>query len=209
VTAPLVGEAARTTRLVLASASAIRASLLRRAGLPIEVMAADADEASVKQAMHAERADAAACATALAVLKAQRVSARQPGALVIGADQMLECDGVWFDKPADHAAAAATLRALRGKTHRLVAAVAVVRDGACLWQYAEPARLTMRALSDGFIEAYLGVLGPAALQSVGAYQLEGLGVQLFSYIDGDHFTILGLPLLKLLEFLRRHAIVST
>jgi septum formation protein len=209
VTPALVGEGARATPVVLASASAIRASLLRQAGIPVEVAPARVDEAALKHSMRAEGAAAADCAAALAALKAQRVSGRHPGALVIGADQMLECDGVWFDKPADRAQAAVSLRALRGKTHELVAAVTVLRDGAQLWQHVGRARLTMRTFSDGFLDAYLAALGDAALQSVGAYQLEGLGVQLFSHIDGDHFTILGLPLLPLLDFLRQHRIVPS
>lgn len=193
--------------VVLASASAIRASVLRHAGIEIEVMPADVDEGTLKQSMRAERAAAADCAIALAILKAQAVSQRRPGALVIGADQMLECDGTWFDKPGDRAQAAAQLRVLRGKTHQLIAAAAVVRDGAVLWRHVEPARLTVRSFSDGFLDAYLAAVGDAVCQSVGAYQLEGIGVQLFSHIDGDHFTILGLPLLPLLEFLRRQAVV--
>jgi len=207
VTVALLGDGARTTRIVLASASAIRATLLRHAGIPVDIVPARVDEAALKQSMRAERADAADCAAALAALKAQRVSDQHPGALVIGADQMLECDGVWFDKPVDRAQASASLRALRGKTHELVAAVTVLRDGASLWRYVGRARLTMRPFTDGFIDAYLDAVGEAALQSVGAYQLEGLGVQLFSHVDGDHFTILGLPLMPLLDFLRQHRIV--
>jgi len=206
VTVSLTGAGAQTP-VVLASASAIRATLLRQAGIPVEIAPAHIDESALKHAMRAERASAADCAAALAALKAQRVSSRHAGALVIGADQMLECDDVWFDKPADRAQAAATLRALRGKTHELLAAVTVMRDGAQLWQHVGHARLTMRSFSDDFVEAYLDALGAAALQSVGAYQLEGLGVQLFSHIDGDHFTILGLPLLPLLDFLRQHGVV--
>ena len=121
---------------------------------------------------------------------------------------MLECDGVWFDKPADRAAATANLQALRGKTHALVGAVVVTRDGRRLWQHVERSRLTMRRFDDAFIAAYLDAVGAPALQSVGAYQLEGLGVQLFSHIDGDYFAILGLPLLPLLDCLRRHGIVA-
>jgi septum formation protein len=207
VTATLTGEAARATPVVLASASAIRATLLRQAGIAVEIAPAQIDESALKQSMRAEHAGAADCALALAVLKAQRVSSRHAGALVIGADQMLDCDGVWYDKPVDRAAAAANLRALRGKTHELIAAVTVLRDGARLWQHVGRARLTMRPFTDGFIDAYLDALGDAALQSVGAYQLEGLGVQLFSHIDGDHFTILGLPLMPLLDFLRQHRVV--
>jgi septum formation protein len=209
MTAVLIGDGARTTPVVLASASAIRATLLRQAGIPVEIAPAAIDESALKQSMRAERAGAADCAAALAAEKARLVSDRHVGALVIGADQMLECDGVWFDKPADRRQAAANLRALRGKTHELVAAVTVLRDGASLWQHVGRARLTMRPFTDGFIDSYLDAVGDTVQQSVGAYQLEGLGVQLFSHIDGDHFTILGLPLLPLLDFLRRQWVVPS
>ena len=200
---------ATKTPLVLASASAIRATVLRNAGVPFEIVPAHVDEAGLKHTLRAERADAEACALALAALKAQHVSAQRPGALVIGADQMLDCDGVWFDKPADRAQAEASLRALRGKTHVLVAGVVVARDGVRLWQHVERSRLTMRRLDDAFIAAYLDAAGAPVLQSVGAYQLEGLGVHLFSHVDGDFFAILGLPLLPLLDLLRQHGIVAS
>jgi septum formation protein len=206
MTATLINGGAR---LVLASASAIRAAVLRQAGLAIEIMPARVDEAAVKHAQRAERATVDACALALAALKAQQVSRQDAGALVIGADQMLDCDDFWFDKPADRAQAAANLRALRGKTHVLVGAVTVVRDGAVLWQHVARARMTMRPFTDAFLERYLDAAGDAALDSVGAYQLEALGVQLFAHIDGDHFTILGLPLLPLLDFLRQYGIVPS
>jgi nucleoside triphosphate pyrophosphatase len=193
--------------LVLASASAARAQLLRQAGVPFRVDAAAIDEAEAKRSLEAEGASAAEIAMALAELKARRVSARQPGALVLGADQILECGGVRFDKPADRDHAAAQLRALAGRTHELVAAAVVLRDGERLWQTVDRARLTMRPLGDAFIADYLDRVGEAALQSVGAYQLEGLGAQLFAEVEGDHFTILGLPLLPLLDFLRGHGVV--
>jgi septum formation protein len=207
VIAPLVDDGAVAHRLVLASASAIRATVLRDAGLPVEIVPAHIDEAEIKAAMRAEQAPAADCALALAALKAERVSRQQPGAFVIGADQLLDCDGTWFDKPLDRDGAAAHLRALAGKTHELVSAVTVVCDGTRLWHHVGRARLTMRPLGERFIAAYLDAAGAGVLTSVGAYQLEGLGVQLFSHIDGDHFTILGLPLLPLLGFLRLHRIV--
>jgi septum formation protein len=114
---------------------------------------------------------------------------------------------VWFDKPADRAAAAANLRTLRGKTHALVGAVCVAQGGRILWHHVERARLSMRAFDDAFIETYLDTVGDTVLASVGGYQLEGLGVQLFSHVDGDHFMILGMPLLPLLDFLRQHKVV--
>ena len=145
-------------------------------------------------------------AEALARAKAEAVSPRHSGALVIGADQILECAGTWFDKPPDAKAAARQLESLCGRTHRLVSAVCVVRDGGRLWHMVEAARLTMRPLSEAAIAAYLEKAGPEALDSVGAYRLEGLGAQLFSEIEGDYFAILGLPLLPLLAFLRQHGI---
>ena len=198
---------AARTPLILASGSAIRATVLRNAGLTFEALPPGVDEDEVKRALQAERASAEACATALAELKAQRVSAKRPDALVIGADQMLECDGAWFDKPADRAGAAAHLRALRGKTHALVGAVVLAQGGRILWRHVERARLTMRSFDDAFIDRYLDAVGDPVLQSVGAYQLEALGVHLFSHIDGDHYMILGLPLLPLLDILRQHKVV--
>lgn len=194
-------------RVILASASAIRASVLRNAGVAIEVVPAAVDEAAVKADQRAQGATTDACALALAELKARQVVQAHPKALVIGADQMLECDSVWYDKPSDLRRAAAQLQELSGKTHVLVSAVVVMRGEDVLWRHVERARLTMRRLSDGFINRYLGAIGDAATQSVGSYQLEGLGVQLFQHIDGDHFAILGLPLLPLLGFLRQHGVV--
>ena len=135
------------------------------------------------------------------------VSTRRRNALVIGADQVLVLDGALFDKPVDRADAAATLRRLRGRRHELVSAVAVVLDGATIWRHAEAAHLTMRPFSDDFLDAYLDAVGEAAYASVGAYFLEGAGIQLFSEIEGDFFTILGLPLLPLLAFLRERGAV--
>ena len=196
-------------RVVLASSSPSRRRLLADAGLPASGEAPQVDEAEVKTALAAEGADTEQVAETLAELKAQRVARRHPGALVIGADQMLECGGTWLDKPGDLNQAAEHLRILSGKTHRLVSSACVVRDGACLWHHGDHARLTMRQLSDTFIDAYLAALGKRALESVGAYQLEGLGAQLFARVEGDYFTILGLPLLPLLEFMRQHRVLPT
>ena len=190
--------------IVLASESRARLELLEHAGLRLRAEPARIDEMEVKASLRAERADATAAAETLAELKATRVSRHAPGALVIGADQILECEGCWFDKPPDRAAAAAHLRALGGKTHALATAACVVRDGVRIWHHREAPRLTMRPLDEAFIESYLDAAGPEVLETVGAYRLEGLGVQLFSKVSGDYFTILGLPLLPLLGFLREH-----
>ncbi len=201
-------DAARTEtpEVVLASASRARLELLRRAGLHLRAEPARVDEDEVKTSLRAEQAKAAAAAETLAELKATRVSRRAPGALVIGADQILECEGHWFDKPPDRGRAAAHLRALGGKTHALVTAACVVRDGVRIWHHGEAPRLTMRPLDEGFIESYLEAAGPEVLETVGAYRLEGLGAQLFTKVSGDYFTILGLPLLPLLGFLREHGV---
>jgi septum formation protein len=191
-------------RIILASGSRTRLDLLTQAGLVVEAIAPSVDEQEMKASFRAERAPAEACAESLAELKAMRISQRHPDALVIGADQMLDLNGVWFDKPADLDHARAHLQALRGQTHRLVTAAVVALNGSRIWHTLDSARLTMRPFSDAFLDDYLAHLGPAVLSSVGAYHLEGLGAQLFSRIEGDFFTILGLPLLPLLGFLRDH-----
>jgi septum formation protein len=183
--------------LVLASRSSARRALLAAAGIPLEVRPADLDERAL-----AAGAPVAAAAL-LAREKALAVARMEPGRLVLGADQTLALGAGRFDKPADRAGAAAQLRALRGRTHTLYSAVAVVQDGAVLFEYADTARLTLRAFSDGFLERYLDSAGAAVTASVGGYQIEGLGLQLFERIEGDYFTILGLPLLPVLDFLRR------
>ncbi|MFO1060215.1 MAG: Maf family protein [Dongiaceae bacterium] len=201
----MAGEAG--SDLVLASGSATRAAMLRAAGLDILVDPAAVDEDEAKAALKGSGADAPAAAEALAELKAQRVSRRRPGALVLGCDQLLECDGAWFDKPGDRAAAARQLLALRGRAHRLHSAAVAVRDGSRIWHHVGTARLTMRPFGESFLESYLERAGDAVLGSVGAYQLEGLGAQLFARVEGDWFTILGLPLLPLLDFLRDHRVL--
>ena len=193
--------------VVLASSSAIRAELMMRAGVAVIRDAAGVDESEVKRSFQREGLDAARCAEALAAAKATRVAQRHPDALVIGADQILDLDGTWFDKPRDLADARAQLEALRGKRHELATAVVVARNGAVLWRHVERPRLAMRDFSDRFIEDYLAALGDDVLTVVGAYRLEGEGVQLFARIEGDYFAILGLPLLPLLDFLRGHRVV--
>jgi septum formation protein len=193
--------------LILASASKIRRTVLENAGLEFTVEAAAVDEDEIKRAMQASGATAERAAQALAETKANRVSARHDGALVLGCDQMLDLDGTWFDKPLDRAHAFAHLKAFSGRAHRLVCGAVVSRNGARIWHHVAVAQLSVRPLSDDFINAYLDAAGPAVFASVGAYQLEGLGAQLFTRIEGDYFTVLGLPLLPILGFLRSHGIV--
>lgn len=190
--------------IVLASASRARARMLAESGIAFTVEVAAVDEQAVKDSLAAETRNPARVAEVLAELKAVRVSSRHPGALVIGADQMLDCEGTWFDKPADFKAAREQLLALRHRTHRLTSAVVAVRDGRRVWHHTESAKLTMRNFSEAFLDRYLEQAGEAVLSSVGAYQLEGLGAQLFLTVEGDFFTILGLPLLALMDFLREN-----
>jgi len=173
------------------------------------VAAAHIDEDEIKRAHRAEGAVALDAATALAEMKARRIAAAHPGTLVIGADQILTLGPEWFDKPADMAHAKAHLRTLSGQIHGLATAAVVVRDGERIWHHAATPRLTMRPLRDAFIDEYLARVGDDALASVGAYHLEGLGAQLFARVDGDFFTVLGLPLLALLAFLREHRVIPS
>ena len=194
-------------QLILASASKSRASLMRAAGLDFEVVPAHVDEDAIKASLKQEGETAANCALALAEFKAGTVSQRFPEALVIGADQMLDCEGIWFDKPKDVAGARNHLTTLRGKTHMLPTSVAIALNGAPIWHHTAIPRLTVRDFSDAFLEQYLTDVGPAVTSSVGAYHLEGRGAQLFSKVEGDFFTVLGLPRLELLAFLREHRMV--
>jgi len=192
--------------LVLASKSDVRGKLLAAAGLRFEVRPASIDERAVEK--EAGAADATAAAVLLARAKALHVAAQRPGQMVLGADQTLALGERRFSKPVDRAAAAEQLRALRGKVHQLHSALALARDGAVLFDCVDTARLTMREVSDRFLEEYLDVAGHTALQSVGGYQLEGLGVHLFDKIEGDYFTILGLPLMPLLAYLRQAGLID-
>jgi septum formation protein len=194
--------------LILASGSTARAKILTDAGVAFTVERPTVDEEAVKLGLRAEGLAVRDQADALAEVKALSVSRKRPG-YVIGADQMLALNDQAFDKPKDRADAYAHLQRMSGQTHHLISAVVLAKDGAVIWRHIETPRLTMRPLSPAFIEGYLDAIGPAAFDSVGAYQLEGLGAQLFTKIEGDYFAILGLPLLPLLAILRRHGVVAT
>lgn len=195
------------TDLILASESRSRARMLEAAGVPFTARAAKIDEDAVKDAMLAEGAAAGNIAETLAELKALRVTAQAPQSLVLGADQVLVLDGVIYSKPLDMEDAEAQLRALSGKTHELISAAVVARGDRAIWRQVSRARLTVRELSDAFIENYLTQCGEGILRNVGCYEIEGLGAQLFSRIEGDLFVIQGLPLLPLMAFLREHKIL--
>jgi septum formation protein len=195
-------------RLILASSSSSRRVLLESAGLAFDVQPADIDEAAVKRKVAAEGIAAEAAALLLADLKASEVAGREPDAMVIGADQILVCEGAWFDKPADLGAAREQLRALRGRYHTLATAVVCHRHGRQVWSHTATPHLKMRDFSDEFLECYLLAEAEAVTSTVGAYRLEGPGVHLFSEVDGSHSAILGLPLLPLMEFLRNADILT-
>ncbi len=192
------------SRVVLASASPIRAELLKRAGVAFEVEVARIDEGEIRDGLKADGATAEEAAEVLAEAKAMRVTRRRPDDLVIGADQILDLDGDWLEKPGTLENAQGQLAQLSGRTHRLVSAVVVVLGGVRAWAHVDAAHLSMRVLDAPAIEAYLAEAGPQALGCVGSYQIEGIGVRLFERVEGDHFTILGLPLLPLVNFLRLH-----
>ncbi|WP_026785137.1 Maf family protein [Pleomorphomonas koreensis] len=192
--------------LILASASPARAALLTGAGLIFKRVPADVDERLVEEDLGG--LGAADVAQALADVKAVEVSMRRPGDLVIGADQTLALGDERFHKPRDREEAGRQLTRLSGRSHELHSALSLARGGEVLHRAVDSARLTMRPLSARFISHYLAVVGEAAVGSVGAYQLEGYGVQLFSAVDGNHFTILGLPLLPLLHFLREEGVIE-
>jgi septum formation protein len=192
--------------LVLASKSAARRALLAAAGLAIEVKPAAIDERAVEA--RAGTAGAEKVAALLAREKAAAVATAIPDRVVVGADQTLALGERRLSKAADRPAAREQLRALRGRTHTLHSAVAVMRDGKVVFEHVDAAHLTMRAFSDAFLERYLDTVGDAALASVGGYQLEGVGIQLFERVEGDHFTVLGLPLLPLLGHLRQAGLLA-
>jgi septum formation protein len=188
--------------LIVASGSAVRRTLLESAGLYFEVITAELDERAAERPLLDAGAPPEDIALALAMAKAGEVSGRRPADLVIGADQVLALNGERLVKPDDMEAARRQLLRLSGREHRLHSAVACARGGEVVWEHVETATLTMRRLEPELVGRYLARVGPAALASVGSYQLEGLGIQLFERIEGDYFAILGLPLLPLMHFLR-------
>ncbi len=192
--------------LILASASSARRALLAAAGLRFQAVATGIDEQAAKREARVLDASAADTALRLARLKARAVE--RAGALVIGCDQILVCDGAWFDKPASIEAARAHLRTLRGRPHVLATATVALRGGVEVWRYMAAPRLVMRRFTETFLEAYLAAEGQHVLGSVGAYRLEGLGQQLFESVEGDHSAILGLPMLPLLGFLRDSKVIG-
>jgi len=195
--------------VVLASGSTARAAMLRSAGVRFSVVRPAVDEAALKETMREAGASAEDTATALAELKAAQVAPRvAPDAIVIASDQVLVCDGAWFDKPGDRAAARQQLGRLRGRRHQLVSAVVGVRAAARIGQHVSTASLWMRPFDDAFLERYLELAGDAVTASVGGYQLEGVGAQLFSRVEGDWFTIMGMPLLPVLQWLRDHRVLA-
>jgi septum formation protein len=189
--------------VVLASGSEARARMLTAAGVTFTIERPFVDEEAVKAGLRAEGAPPRAQADALAEVKALSVSRKRTG-LVIGADQILVCEARVFDKPASREEARAHLAFLSGKTHELITAAVVAKDGAPIWRFIARPQLRMRALKDAEIDGYLDLVGPRAFSSVGAYQLEAEGAQLFEEVSGDFFAVLGLPMLPLLAFLREH-----
>jgi septum formation protein len=194
-------------RLILASQSASRRALLEAAGLPFEALPAAVDEAAIKESAKAEGRTPTDAALLLADAKAARIARRVPEAVIIGADQLLVCEGEWFDKPGDVEAARRHLQRLRNRVHDLVTAVVVWRDGERAWHHVATPRLAMRDFSDAFLDDYLAREGAFVTQSVGAYRLEGPGIQLMRDIRGEHTAILGLPMLPLLAYLRDSGVV--
>jgi septum formation protein len=194
-------------RLILASGSVSRRMVLEAAGLQVAIRPSNVDEATIKRRALADAEGAETAALRLADSKARAVALDEPDALVIGADQILVCNGVWFDKPPDLAAAREQLRTLRGRAHVLVTAIVCHEGEQRVWQHVAMPRLVMRDFSDAFLDEYLALEGDAVTSTVGSYRLEGLGAHLFASIEGEHAAILGLPLLALLAFLRQQGIL--
>jgi septum formation protein len=195
--------------LILASASESRARILRAAGIPFEIQPARVDEETTKDALLADGASHAAIADALAELKAVRVSAARPDAFVLGADQVGSFEGTLLSKCESMAEASDLLHRMRGKTHELISATVLAKGGVAVWRHTSRSRLTMRSFSDAFLADYLAHEGEVLLKGVGCYRVEGLGAQLFEKIEGDYFSILGLPLVPLLAALRTQGVIAT
>lgn len=196
------------TRIILASGSAIRAQIMTDAGLDFDVVTKPIDEGAIKAAMLEQGAQFRDIADALAEAKSLRVSRMEPG-LIIGADQIMVMDGQLFDKPVSMDQARDRLLSMRGKDHFLVGAVVISENGEPVWRHASKTTLTVREFSEAFLDEYLKAEGDIVLKSVGAYRFEGRGAQLFSHVEGDFFSILGLSLLPVLDYLRtRGAIIS-
>lgn len=193
--------------IILASGSASRRSLLAGAGVQAQSIQPNVDEEAAKNAMRADNVSVTNQAMQLAEMKAVKVSSQVSG-LVIGGDQMLNLEGEAFDKPVNLDGAAKHLRKLSGKTHTLETAIVIAENGAPIWRHMARPSLTVRTLSDRFIQSYIQTCGPPLLTTVGAYQLEGMGAQIFSKIEGDYFSILGLPLLPLLDYLRVRGVLE-
>jgi septum formation protein len=196
-------------KLILASGSASRREMLRAANIPFEIVLPDVDEDAVKAELMKEGADSARVAASLAEIKAVHVSRGRGGAFVLGADQVLDCEGRSFSKAASRDEARAALKALRGRKHRLISAAVLARDGTPVWRDSQSAELWMRDFSDDFLEDYLEAEGDTLLASVGCYRIEGRGVQLFASVSGDSFVIRGLPLLDVLAALREFHILPS
>ncbi len=189
--------------LILASESISRAAMLRAAGVPFEARPAHIDEQGITAALRAEGARVRDVADRLAEMKAVKLSLGAPGRFVLGSDQMLEVErGRWLEKPGDADGLRAQLRELRGRSHRLLCAAVIARDGVPAWRHIEAATLTVRAFSDAWLEDYVAQVGSAVFGSVGGYHVEGRGVQLFEKIEGDQFVVRGLPLVAVLAWLR-------
>lgn len=197
--------------IILASGSKIRAEMLIGAGLSFDIHPADIAEDSVKQGILQDRSeiDNAEIALILANLKAVHISREFPESLVIGSDQILDLEGEIFDKPTDRSQARSQLMILSGRSHELISAVSVALHGKEVWHHVDRARLFVRDLTEEFVDGYLDRIGDAAYTSPGSYQVEGIGIQLFDHMDGNHYTILGMPLLPLLKFLRFQKMVPS
>jgi septum formation protein len=196
--------------LILASQSAARRAMLTAAGVPHEALPAHVDEDAITAGLMAEQASPERIADALAEVKALKISRQVPGALVLGADSVVAAaDGALLNKPETRPRAEAQLRQLAGTTHRLISAAVICEGGKPVWRSVSAARLTMRRLSDDFIASYLDAEGEAVLGCAGCYRIEGLGAQLFARVDGDQFTIRGLPLFPVLDYLRTRGLLPS